>query len=70
MPDDDQRPAAPPAASPDARDSGPTGPTGDTSVDEALERLAALDDLPVREHVAVFDTVHGALQNRLADVED
>jgi hypothetical protein len=68
--DDDQRTAAPPTASPDARDGGPTGPTGDAAVDEALTRLADLDDLPVRQHVAVFDAVHAALQDRLADVED
>jgi hypothetical protein len=44
--------------------------TGDTSVDAALSRLAELETLPVREHVAVFDAVHAALQDRLADVGD
>jgi hypothetical protein len=54
------------AGSPGDRD----GSTGDAGVDEALGRLAELDDLPVRAHVAVFDAVHVALQDRLADVED
>ncbi|WP_202924332.1 hypothetical protein [Cellulomonas sp. H30R-01] len=46
---------------------GPT--TGDAQVDEALTRLAGLDDAPVRDHVVVFEAVHGALQDRLADAE-
>jgi hypothetical protein len=45
-------------------------PTGDAAVDEALSRLGELDGLPVRDHVAVLDAVHAALQDRLADVED
>ena len=45
-------------------------PTGDDAVDEALTRLGDLGQLPVREHVAVFDAVHGALQDRLADTEE
>ncbi|WP_239070123.1 hypothetical protein [Cellulomonas chitinilytica] len=45
------------------------GPTGDAHVDEALTRLDGLDDAPLREHVAAFDAVHGALQDRLADAE-
>jgi hypothetical protein len=49
---------------------GSDGSTGDAAVDEALGRLAELDRLPVREHVGVFDAVHAALQDRLADVED
>lgn len=43
--------------------------TADAAVDEALSRLAGLEDQPVRAHVAVFDAVHGALQDRLADAE-
>jgi hypothetical protein len=43
--------------------------TGDDAVDEALTRLAGLDRAPLAEHVAVFDAVHAALQDRLADTE-
>jgi hypothetical protein len=45
------------------------GTTADAAVDEALSRLASLQDQPLRVHVAVFDAVHGALQDRLADTE-
>ncbi len=48
----------------------PESPADDPAVDEALARLAELDTLPVREHVRVFEAVHAALQDRLADVED
>ncbi|MCL3861979.1 hypothetical protein [Actinotalea sp. K2] len=44
--------------------------TGDPSVDAALTVLDGLADRPVREHVAVFDAVHGALQDRLAETRD
>lgn len=54
----------PRAADPRASDG-----TGDVAVDEALGTLAGLDGLPLREHVAAFDAVHGALQDRLADAE-
>ena len=53
-----------------AATGGDDGSTGDAAVDEALSRRAELDGLPVREHVAVLDAVHAALQDRLADVED
>ena len=43
--------------------------TSDDAVDQALSRLAGLEDQPLRAHVAVFDAVHGALQDRLADAE-
>ncbi|MBX9245287.1 hypothetical protein ICW40_10775 [Actinotalea ferrariae] len=41
--------------------------TGDDAVDQAMTALAGLDDRPVREHVAVFEAVHGALADRLAE---
>lgn len=47
---------------------GPAG-TGDAAVDEALTRLAPLAGRPLREHVGVFDEIHTALQDRLADTE-
>ncbi|MGN8246336.1 hypothetical protein ACTHAM_003476 [Cellulomonas soli] len=43
--------------------------TGDAAVDEAVATLDRLDGRPLREHVAAFDAVHGALQDRLADAE-
>jgi len=62
------------------RDDGPSETTGsddlgaersgDGSVDAALTLLGGLDGVPVREHVAVFDAVHGALQDRLSDTEE
>ena len=41
--------------------------TGDDSVDEAVATLGSVASLPVREHVRVFDAVHGALSDRLAE---
>ena len=41
--------------------------TGDAQVDAVLEPLGTLDGLPVHEHAAVVDSVHRALQDRLAD---
>lgn len=43
--------------------------TGDTAVDEALTRLDGVEDLPLREQLAVLEAVHGALQDRLTDAE-
>lgn len=42
------------------------GPTGDLAVDESLELLDGLAQRPLSEHVAAFEAVHGALQDRLA----
>ena len=41
--------------------------TGDHAVDAALTTLQGLDERPVREHVRVFEQVHGALADRLAE---
>jgi hypothetical protein len=43
-------------------------PTGDAAVDAALERLNELDDLDASEHVAVFESVHRQLHQRLSDL--
>jgi hypothetical protein len=40
--------------------------TGDASVDAVLASLTGLDDLPVAEHVAVFEAAHEKLQAALA----
>ncbi len=44
-------------------------PTGDQAVDQALVRLTEVTALGLREQLAVFDAVHAALQDRLADAE-
>lgn len=44
-----------------------TPATGDHAVDAALTTLEGLEDRPVREHVRVFELVHGALADRLAE---
>jgi len=69
---DDQDPRVPPTgdASPGPVDEAPDESTGDAGVDEALGRLDELGGLPVRDHVPVYDAIHAALQDRLADVED
>lgn len=42
-----------------------TGATGLEDVDDALGRLAELDDLPVDQHPEVFEQVHGRLRQAL-----
>jgi len=44
-------------------------PTGDQAVDQAVARLTEVTELTLREQLAVFDAVHTALQDRLADAE-
>ncbi|WP_202627477.1 hypothetical protein [Cellulomonas sp. APG4] len=52
-------------------DGGPTvTATGDSSVDAALSVLDGLHARPVREHVAVYEAVHGALSDRLAETRE
>jgi len=43
--------------------------TGDDAVDEALRRLADVEEHDLRTQVTAFEDVHGALQDRLADAE-
>lgn len=59
---------AQPATAPPA--AAPPEPTGHARVDEALQRLTALDDMPVGEHVAVVEDIHRTLQDALAEDED
>lgn len=42
--------------------------TGEARVDDALGRLTDLTDLPVHEHVAVFEDVQRRLHETLADL--
>ncbi len=44
--------------------------TGEPDVDAAVQRLDGLDDLPVADHVAVFDDAHRQLQDALADLDE
>jgi hypothetical protein len=44
-------------------------PTGVQSVDEAIEPLAELDELPTAEHVLYYETAHRHLQDALADLD-
>ena len=50
--------------------AAPPPSTGEPQVDEAIDRLAELDELPVAEHVAVFDETHRMLQDALADLDE
>ena len=44
--------------------------TGDERVDSVLAGLGRLADLPVSDHVAVFDEAFSGLEATLAGVED
>lgn len=43
------------------------GPTEDQGVDEALAVLDGIEDRPLKDHVPAFESVHAALQDRLAE---
>ena len=55
-----------PATGAEFEDAGNPAGTGNTDVDAVVESLAALDDLPVSEHVAVFEQAHESLRRTLA----
>ena len=44
--------------------------TGDPRVDDAVARLADLDDRDLDEHADVYDTIHSDLADVLDDAED
>jgi hypothetical protein len=46
------------------------GATSSSAVDAVLSQLEVLDDLPVGEHVEVFDGVHRSLQDALASLDE
>ena len=46
---------------------GPQEPSG---VRDARERLQAIDDAPLEEHVEVYEDVHRRLQEGLADLDE
>ena len=41
-----------------------------TAAERARERLQALDDAPLEEHVEVYEDVHRQLQEGLADLDE
>jgi hypothetical protein len=43
--------------------------TGDARVDDAVARLDDLADLPIAEHLAVFEYVHERLTEALGDLD-
>jgi hypothetical protein len=47
----------------------PRPSTGDARVDDAVARLDDLVGLPVAEHLAVFEYVHGRLTEALGDLD-
>lgn len=54
------------AATDVASSAGPSAP----AADRARERLQALDDAPLDEHVEVYEDVHRQLQEGLADLDE
>ena len=49
-------------------DESAVAPTGEPRVDAALGGLAALDELPVSEHPAVYERVHEQLVEVLGEL--
>jgi hypothetical protein len=48
----------------------PAAPTGHQGVDEVVASLDRLGELPVSEHVAVFEAAHAGLRDALARAAD
>jgi hypothetical protein len=55
-----------PATGVEIEDTGNAAGTGNADVDAVVGSLSALDDLPVAEHVAVFEQAHELLRRTLA----
>jgi hypothetical protein len=47
-----------------------TEPTGVPAADAARDRLGAVDDAPLDQHVDVYEDVHRRLQEGLADLDE
>jgi hypothetical protein len=45
-------------------------PSGAAAADEGRQRLTAIDDAPLEEHVEVYEDVHRRLQEGLADLDE
>jgi hypothetical protein len=50
--------------------AGHAGVPAATAAERARERLQALDDAPLDEHVEVYEDVHRELQEGLADLDE
>lgn len=50
--------------------AGDRDASADADVDAAFAELSRLPQLPVDDHVAVFDGIHQRLSDRLADAAD
>ena len=61
--------AAPASEEPAATPRRPP-PTGVTAADAAADRLAALEEAPLDEHVEIYEDVHRRLQEGLADLDE
>ena len=73
--DDTQRPsavepAAVDAGTSEARANEEPASTGVPAADAARERLTAVDDAPLEQHVDVYEDVHRRLQEGLADLDE
>ncbi|MBY8878524.1 hypothetical protein [Actinacidiphila acidipaludis] len=44
--------------------------TGNADVDAAVERLGDADELPVHDHIPVYEDVHAGLRNALAALDE
>ncbi len=64
---------APDLPTPDEPPATPPEPervrTGVARVDEVIAAVEELEERPLEEHVAVFETAHGELRRALDDVE-
>jgi len=56
--------------SPAESHADPAGPTGHPGVDEVVASLDRLEELPVSDHVAVFEAAHAGLRDALSRAGD
>ena len=59
-----------PEHGPDVTQDDADDRTGVPAADAARDRLRALDDAPLDEHVEVYEDVHRQLQEGLADLDE
>ena len=64
-----QNDPVPPGVNAPGSTPGGAASTGDPRVDQALGRLGELADLPLPEHPAVFEYIHGELTGALGTLD-